>query len=200
MKKLFLFILSGVYVAGCSLMPDRTMDYRYAGSLPRMEVPEDMVFSGEQDLFPIPEAASADQKRRTRGRFEVPPAPRLDVTPTADRRHPGGDPSRSEIRVLMTRDGNGYPIIMMQTGFNWAWERVAGALKKTDIRINDRNRDSGIFFVTVPARYGLADTRAQVKLSHTVNGIQVALLNGQGTALVDKDPGLAVLQRLHDQM
>lgn len=201
MKRLLLLILPVIVMAGCSLMPDRTTDYRYAGSLPHMQVPEDMLFSGEQDLFPIPELALADQPLPGRGRSEAPPAPRLEIVAKAETRQTGSDQSDlAEIQVLMTRDGNGHPIIMMQTGFNWAWEHVASALKQTDIRISDRNRDSGIYFVTVPAAYGLADTRAQIKLSHTVNGIQVTLLNAQGTALADKAPGQVVLQRLYDQM
>ena len=37
-------------------------------------------------------------------------------------------------------------------------------------------------------------------LSHTTNGIQVAVLNEKGTALVEKTPGLAILERIYDEL
>ena len=41
---------------------------------------------------------------------------------------------------------------------------------------------------------------AQLKLSHTTNGIQVAVLNEEGTALVEKTPGQAILERIFDEL
>ena len=37
-------------------------------------------------------------------------------------------------------------------------------------------------------------------ICHTTNGIQVAVLNEKGTALVEKTPGLAILERIYDEL
>ena len=89
---------------------------------------------------------------------------------------------------------------MIYTAFPWAWEYVGQSLAETDLRIEDRSRDAGIFFVRVPKQYGLDEKEAQIKLSHTVNGVQVAVLNSRGTALVEAGPGKAILQRLYDSL
>jgi outer membrane protein assembly factor BamC len=39
-----------------------------------------------------------------------------------------------------------------------------------------------------------------LKLSHTTNGIQVAVLNEEGTALVEKTPGQAILERIFEEL
>ena len=52
----------------------------------------------------------------------------------------------------------------------------------------------------MPNRYELGAREAQLKLSHTTNGIQVAVLNEKGTALVEKTPGLAILERIYDEL
>ena len=64
-------------------------------------------------------------------------------------------PKGESIRALLARDGNGYPIIMMTTRYAWAWEYVNDALKETDLRVSDRDREVGIFYLRVPDRYEL---------------------------------------------
>lgn len=198
-----LFALYGLLLAlaGCSLIPDRTLVYQQAEPAPRMQVPEGMPAFPAEDLFPIPDV----EKRvsYTGERFEVPEPPRLavlgrDTGDLADDDAALMDPTN--IRVVLARDGNGYPIIMLATQFAWAWEHVGQALLATDLRIDDRNRESGIYYIRVPSRYGLEERDAQLKLSHTVNGIQVAVLNRRGTSLVGRDAGQAILQRLYEQL
>ena len=101
---------------------------------------------------------------------------------------------------MLAKDGSGYPIIMMPTSFAWAWEKVSEALTQTDLRVTDRNRDQGVFFLTVPERYQLQPPQARLKLSHTTNGIQVAVLNEEGTALAGKTSGLAILESIHGEL
>ena len=56
------------------------------------------------------------------------------------------------------------------------------------------------FFLTVPERYQLQPPQARLKLSHTTNGIQVAVLNEEGTALAGKTSGLAILESIHGEL
>ncbi len=57
-----------------------------------------------------------------------------------------------------------------------------------------------MFFLTAPERYQLEPPRARLKLSHTTNGIQVAVLNEEGTALAEKASGLAILETIHSEL
>ena len=186
-------------LTGCSLLPDHTLDYRKAEVLPRMVVPEDMVLLPSDDLFQVPEP----ERRLTykpKDRFEAPTPPVAEV---AVEEEPAPDtpvPDVRNTRIVLTRDGNDYPIIMIYAAFPWAWEYVGSSLGETDIRVEDRSREAGVFFVKVPKQYGLDEREAQIKLSHTVNGVQVAVLNSRGTALVEQEPGQAILQRLYDNL
>lgn len=191
-----LSVLLAVALTGCSWLPDKTLEYRQTEVLPRMTLPEGMVILSDEDMFPVPDA----ERRLTYDkdeRFEVPKPPESNVT---GEQQPAPDaplPDVRSTRIVLTKDGNDYPIIMIYTAFPWAWEYVSQALVKTDLRVDDRSRDAGIFFVKVPKSYGLAEREAQIKLSHTVNGVQVAVLNSRGSALVEPGPGLAILQRLN---
>ncbi|MEE2603626.1 MULTISPECIES: outer membrane protein assembly factor BamC [unclassified Alcanivorax] len=188
--------------SGCSWLPDSSLNYRDAQVLEPMEVPEDGVFIGEQPLYSVPRqeerlvGRGEDEKR-----FAVPRPPQLVVLGSADddeAQQPA--PKDASSKAILARDGNGYPIIMMSTRFAWAWEYVGEALGKTDLKISDRDREVGIYYLRVPERYTLGAKSAQLKLSHTTNGIQVAVLNEEGTALVEKTPGQAILERIFDEL
>lgn len=191
--------LLGGLLQGCSLLPDKTLEYRKAKVLPRMVLPEGLVLLDSEDAFPVPEP---DRRLSFQSdeRFDVPkpPTAELEVQPEPDADTPA--PDVRSTRIVLTRDGNDYPIIMIYAAFPWAWEYVGHSLVKTDLRIDDRSRDAGIFFIKVPKAYALDERDAQIKLSHTVNGVQVAVLNSRGTTLVEPVSGQAILQRLYDNL
>ncbi len=201
-KAAFSLALMVSAVAGCSWLPDNSLNYRNAEVLEPIQMPQDGVFIGEQPLYAVPRqddrlVGSRDGDKR----FEVPKPPALVVLgndPSEDEAPPA--PQGESARAILGRDGNGYPIIMMSTRFAWAWEYVGAALAKTDLEISDRDREVGIYYLDVPERYTLDGDTAQLKLSHTTNGIQVAVLNEEGTALVAKTPGQAILERIYDEL
>ncbi|KAF0810211.1 hypothetical protein A167_00892 [Alcanivorax sp. S71-1-4] len=194
-------VLLPVLMTGCSWVPDRTLVYQEAQTDKRMDVPEGMWFSGFDDRYPIPDVENRIQIEDSSGeRFVVPEPPQLVVLGQADAPDETSTPRPDSLGAILGRDGNGYPIIMLNTQFVWAWEYVGQAVGKTDLRVDDRDRDSGIFYVRVPSEYGLKERQAQLKLSQTVNGIQVAVLNQTGTSLVDREPGQAILQRLYNEL
>ena len=197
--KPLLLALSVLALTGCSLLPDHTLDYRKAEVLPRMVVPEGMSVDSSEDLFRVPEP-DRRVRYREKDRFEVPTPPETTVAVEPGPAPGEPVPDVRNTRIVMTRDGNDYPIIMIYTAFPWAWEYVGQSLAETDLRVEDRSRDAGIFFVRVPKQYGLGEKEAQIKLSHTVNGVQVAVLNSRGTALVEASAGKAILQRLYDRL
>jgi len=191
-------------LAGCGLIPDNSLRYREAQVLERMSVPGDMVFIGAEPLYAVPQMERRLQgKGEGENKFKAPRPPQLVAAPDEaddERDDTPVAPAGNAGQPLLAKDGSGYPIIMMPTSFAWAWEKVTEALTQTDLRVTDRNRDQGVFFLTVPERYQLQPPQARLKLSHTTNGIQVAVLNEEGTALADKAPGLAILESIHGEL
>lgn len=199
MKKVFVFVVA--LLAGCSWLPNHHLDYRKAKPIAAMKTPDDLTFSGEQALFPVQDGVVAPEYE-SRKKDTIPKPPQLAIL--------GAEPEEEEeavkpqdptnTRVVMARDGNGYPIIMLHTSYSWAWEYVGQALTATDLKIDDRDRESGIYYVRTPKKYEVEGREAQIKLSHTVNGIQIAVLNRKGSALLEKAQGQQLIQRLYDEL
>lgn len=187
-------------LAGCGWLPDRTLDYRKAEPKPDLQLPEGMTLEGEQQLFVVP---SEDQRLRydPEDEFEVPKPPQLAVVSRGEEPETLSDePDPTRTSVVLARDGSGYPIIMMGTSFAWAWEYVGQALEQTVLQVDDRDRQSGVFFITVPDAIGLEEGEAHLKLSQTANGIQITVLRPEDGTLVEKGPGQDILQSLYDQL
>lgn len=189
----------GLFVAGCGVFPDRTLEYREAETIKEMEVPAGMHFSGKRDAYVVRnEESRLHEKVARKDRFEVPEPPQLVATPTD-----GEAPAKAEptnVSAVLGRDGNGYPILMLNTDFTWAWEYVNRGLAKTEFTVEDVNRSVGVIYVVLPKRFAVANQRAQLKLSNTVNGVQVAALNQKGTALLDKETSQQLLEALRRQL
>lgn len=196
-----LILISGLLLlAGCSWLPDHRLDYRQAEPLAPVSLPEGMTLVGEQPLYVVPEA-----ERRLAysegDEFEVPRPPDLEVTRREQEEGaPDGQSDPTNTRVVLARDGSGYPMIMMHTSYAWAWEYVGQALAGTDLTVDDRDRQSGIFYLNVPAHYGLEDKVAQLKLSQTANGVQITVLRSKEGVLAAKGPGQDMLQALYEQL
>mgnify|MGYP003571102279 FL=1 len=191
-------------LAGCGLIPDNSLRYREAQVLEPMTVPGDMVFIGAEPLYAVPQG---ERGRRGKGegeeKLKAPRPPQLVAAPGEAEDDQEDTPVAAPAdtgQPVLAKDGSGYPIIMMPTSFAWAWEKVTEALTQTDLRVTDRNRDQGVFFLTVPERYQLQPPQARLKLSHTTNGIQVAVLNEEGTALAEKASGLAILESINGEL
>lgn len=192
--------VSVVALGACSWLPNHHLDYRKAESIKPMVLPEGMVFIGEKALYPVPDGLPAPAYTHTR-KDDIPAPPQLAVaTPDADDPAPAPDTDPARTRVVLARDGSGYPIIMMHTPYSWAWEYVGQALATTDMKIEDRDRESGIYFVRTPKGLDIDGREAQIKLSLTANGIQIAVLDRKGSALLAREPGQQIIQRLYDAL
>ena len=189
-------------LAGCGWLPNHHLDYREANSIAPMKVPDGMPFIGEQALYPVPDGP-ARPDYPDGNRDQIPKPPKLAIAnsepDSGDEPAPDlADPSKT--RVVMARDGSGYPIIMIHTPYNWAWEYVGQALGTTDLKIDDRDRDSGTYYIKTPKKLDIDGNEALIKLSHTANGIQVAVMDRKGKALLDKGPGTRIIQQLYDAL
>ncbi|PCJ46081.1 MAG: hypothetical protein COA99_03500 [Moraxellaceae bacterium] len=76
---------------------------------------------------------------------------------------------------LMTRDGNDYPVLMMQMDFNRAWIDVGLAIKKAELTQTDLNLSLGIYYIAVEVEDEEEPQIYEVKLISANNGVQVAV-------------------------
>lgn len=192
-----LAVVLGSLLSACSLLPDHRLSYRDTAPEPALRLPEGVQLEGSEDLFVVPnqELRAAYDPDES---FEVPLPPELNVISTTV------EPAPSELnpektRVVLSRDGSGYPMIMMHTSFAWAWEYVSKAILETDLEVEDRDRESGVFYLEVPKSYGL-ETQAHLKLSQTAAGIQITVIEPKEGVLAEKGSSLDMLQTLYDQL
>lgn len=178
-------------------------EYRKAEMIQSMETPSGVSFEGGEPLYSVPDADQRTRYDEDDDKFVVPEPPQVRA-PIADSEDEDTDPGKpgpdTEIETRLTQDGNGYPIIMMRTRFAWAWARVEQGLAEADIRVNDRNRASGLFYVRLPEGLEAEDRRVRLKLSQTANGIQLAVLKRKSEELLARTPARGLLERLHEQL
>lgn len=92
-----------------------------------------------------------------------------------------------QTRVVMNKDGNGFPVLVVELDFNRAWETVGQSLKKGKIVVDDLNRSLAIYYVGHPAKGNESESPIyEVKLSQGENGIHIAIqLDDETMAPID---------------
>lgn len=191
----------GMLVAGCSWLPDHRLDYQQATPGEKLALPAGLQMQDDVQAYGLPDQGSLLPEDQ-RGRFSVPLPPQLvSIKQEADDREVAGPaPDVNSVRSVMSSDGNGYPMIMIHARFAWAWEYVGTALQKSGIKVTDKDRAAGIYYVQLSRSRDIKDRDVQIKLSHTTNGIQVVTMDKKGTALLDKTQGRGILTRLYAEL
>ena len=197
-------VTGALLTAGCGLLPDHRLDYRKAEIAEPMSLPDGMTVASAPALYTVPEPDRRAPYQEDED-LVVPEPPALPVLDQLNAVDGEDEPAEAvddptNTRVVLARDGSGYPMIMMYTSYAWAWEYVGQALAETDLQIDDRDRESGLYFLQVPKGYGLEDKEARLKLSQTVNGVQLTVLDRKESALVDRGPGQDILQTIYNSL
>jgi len=105
-------------------------------------------------------------------------------------------------RYTMAWDGNGYPILVIQTNFNQAWLEVGQSLRSADkvLNLSDLNRTKAVFYITlVEGVSKVSDNVYEIKLNRAENGIQVAVQIDDET-LASKEVSTRVLDTLKEKL
>jgi outer membrane protein assembly factor BamC len=189
-------------ILGCAVLSACApgTQYRKAEPIEPMRTPDGIDFEGSDPLYtvPEPERRAAFDPDNKKFRAPEPPQLRAPIDKKTEREESAPAPG-TRIESVLTRDGNGYPIIMLRARFAWAWEKVNGALEAGGFRVNDRDRDAGLFYLKL-SKADAGVKKARLKLSQTANGIQVALLQSGSQELLDKAVARPLLKRLHEQL
>lgn len=195
--RLGLLVAAVLLLAACGSkgpFRDRGFDYLLAKPVSPLVYPEGLRPIPAQELYPIEEV---EQRRawvagKKKQKLDIPRPPQLikpdempdeAAVPDADKK------ILSAARVVHGSDGNGYPVLMLDMAFSWAWQAVGDALKTIDgIKVEDLDRERAIYYVAIKGKRSSAGEPYQLKLNYTSNGIQVALQINENTLA---DTGLA---------
>lgn len=122
-------------------------------------------------------------------------------------RKAGASVLSQDLRVLpkftMTRDGNGYPILVINQDFNRAWLSVGQALARARVEVTDLDRTLGIYYLAERAKVVEDDDEVekelQLRLISSESGIQVAVQVDDDT-LAPEEQSARVLNRIRESL
>lgn len=206
MARLLLVAGVALVLAGCGsngLFRDRGYDYLRAEAGKPLVYPEGITPIPAQELYPIPDV---EQRRRlVPGEdpgTEIPEPPQLvelgQAAPAEAAPATGSVSALAADKVVLTADGNGYPVLMLDAAFDRAWQVVGDALRRIDgVRLEDLDRERAVYFVAVDGKRTAAGDPWQLKLNYTSNGIQVALQVDEN-AMAPKELSAPLMERLRD--
>lgn len=203
-----LLLLAGVVLAlsGCSLIAgergplrDRSADYLRATPSPPLVYPEGLTALPARELYPVP----ALERRRlpADGKVEVPLPPQLvTLQPAGPGAGSGAGQPVPDNRVILTEDGNGFPVLMLDLDFDWAWQAVGDALRRNDeVKVKDLDRGRAVYYVEVDGKPADSGEPWELKLNYTANGIQVALQVDEN-AMAPEDLAAPLMKRLKEDL
>lgn len=132
--------------------------------------------AADSDVVPAAKPKKKKKKKK-KNKLEIPEPPQLVKVETGDG-VPGTQHAQALTaeQVVSTRDGNGYPVLMLDTSFDWAWQWVGDALhKQAGVKVEDLDRGRAVYYVLLDGKGNSAGDPWQLKLNYTANGVQVAL-------------------------
>src|SRR5699024_1226939 len=151
MRSLVVISAAAVFISGCAVFPDKTLEYQKAKTIDKMEVPEGMTFSVEDERYPIvKEDERLQHKPKRKDRFKAPEPPQLITLDEDGEQEEPATEEPTNLKPMLGRDGNGYPILMLNTSFSWAWEYVTRAVENMELSVLDVNRSAGVVYVSLP--------------------------------------------------
>lgn len=102
-------------------------------------------------------------------------------------------------KFVMTWDGNGYPVLVINQDFNRAWQDVGQALQKAGIDVEDLDRSLGIYYLKKKDPDDDEEQPLQLRITRSESGIQVAVQYDDDT-LAPKDTSAGILNRLREAL
>ena len=139
-----------VSLSACSLLPDRSLEYLQAKTVPNIET-----VSTEQrpikPLYAIPTVTTASENTaqliQGEGRKQafVVPAPRSVVVAATE--VPMNPVANHASKPDMVFDGNSYPLLHVKGNSIQVWEQLGQALQGANVLVVDRNQSLGLYFI-----------------------------------------------------
>lgn len=148
-----------VVLAGCSAARDPASDYRVVREVPPLVIPPGVETRPIKPLYPVP---PGPVPREWPKKFKAPPPEPLVLSDAAPAEK-AADSAETE-RPVLTRDGNGYPLISVVGDVNVVWDGLDQALRKAGIKVDDRDQRIGLYYLRLSDEVG-KDTPYQLRLT-----------------------------------
>ena len=189
-------LLALLSLGGCSLMPDRSLDYLQAKNVPPLVVP---TAEGRniKPLYVIPEIATPEQTvvlvqgEGRKQRFVAPLPKPLVVTGQSSVIDP--KPTVLASKPQIVNDGNGHPVLQTNGDILQVWDKLNKALTAANIKVSDRNQTLGLYFVDLNKEG--KSTAYQLKVIRTSNDNVISLQKDDDT-LADSELSQQTFERL----
>lgn len=108
--------------------------------------------------------------------------------------------SAQKPRAELIRDGNDYPVLVIEQSFVQAWETVGESLKNIKVRIEDLNRTTGVYYLRLKSNtIQLPEAPLVLRVSRNQKGTQLTLEQDDET-LPPKAAAEQLLQALYKDM
>ncbi|HVL00318.1 MAG TPA: outer membrane protein assembly factor BamC, partial [Dongiaceae bacterium] len=102
-------------------------------------------------------------------------------------------------KFVMTYDGNGYPVLVINQDFNRAWQDVGRALQRARIPTQDLDRSLGIYYLGQADEDDDEEKPLQLRLSRSETGVQVSVQLDDDT-LAPKEESARILNKLRESL
>ncbi|MDI1300491.1 MAG: outer membrane protein assembly factor BamC [bacterium] len=170
-----------VALAGCSsLFRDRASDYRMAQELPPLTLPQGHESRPIKPLYPIP-AGGASTKAEWPKKFEAPqPKPLMLSAEAANTAAQPDATTAVPEKPVLTQDGNAYPVLSITGDFNSVWDRLDIALRTGNVKVDDRDQRTGLYYLDMPGPDG-KKTIYQLRVTRSQSSYILALQKDDDT-------------------
>ena len=186
-----------VLLSGCSLFPDRSLDYLQANTIQPLTT--DSQSRPIKPLYAIPvvstPAEQVAQVVQSKGRKQefVVPSPKPLVLSAAEQTTPKTE-ENVEQKPSLIFDGNQHPVLMVTGEQLKLWEQLGQAISAAKVKITDRNQSSGLYFIELSQTNNKKESYL-LKLSSTTAKTVVSLQKDEDT-LADSALSQQVLTEL----
>lgn len=140
MSALALSLLSGCGALSGLLNHDpQEQQYGQAESLPPLEVPPDLTGAGSSSALAVPgvdDGSAARAAAQGEGTGTSPPPEQL-----------AGDGGQQPAAARVEKGAEGAPRLVVPEDFSRAWRSVGKAIEAAEMKVDDRDRSRGLYFV-----------------------------------------------------
>ena len=186
-----------VLLSGCSLFPDRSLDYLQANTIQPLTTasqsrPIKPLYAIPVVSTPSEQAAQVVQGKGRKQEF-VAPTPKPLVLSALEQATPKAEEG-VEQKPTLVFDGNQHPVLTMSGEQLKLWEQLGQAISAAKVKITDRNQSSGLYFIELSQTNNKKESYL-LKLSSTTAKTVVSLQKDEDT-LADSALSQQILTQL----
>lgn len=180
-RKIVLGYVAVSLLAGCSMFASKEVDYEAgAVKVQPLEVPPNLVKPETDPRYAIPGKEGEKVAKYSEYNKQQKEQPCLA---------PEDTPPAKAAPAARLHEGNGAKVIQFGEPFDRSWRKIGLALDRARIKVTDKDRSKGIYFISVPDTEDKQKTSSyQVLVRETGEGSETSVIkaDGKGDATTGK--------------